>query len=209
MRRRRVASLGRRTRLGVIVPESRGGRKRRLRRPPGWRRATRSVRRSRAAPSTILSCGDRLPGRGPHAHPRHSREDGIDRLAHRQRLYRFLQDNLLGGGGGHRYRPRWQAGGRLRLQLQWPLWAGRADARAFHPAAARGRPRYPDRREARSRPSSAAIIRTRSRPARTCSRTRMRAICCAMAVCGPIATGCNSTARSPTGWSNTSARSTC
>ena len=52
-------------------------------------------------------------------------------------------------------------------------------------------------------------IRGRWRPARTCSAIRTRATCCAMAACGPTATGCSSTARCPTGCANTSARSRC
>ena len=52
-------------------------------------------------------------------------------------------------------------------------------------------------------------IPRRWRPAKTCSAIRTRAICCAMAACGRTATGCNSTARCPTGFANTSARSRC
>src|ERR1700675_2408011 len=53
---------------------------------------------------------------------------------------------------------------------------------------------------------SRSSIRGRWRPAKTCSAIRTRAPCCAMAGCGPTATGCNSTARCPTGYANISAR---
>src|SRR5215207_714939 len=43
-----------------------------------------------------------------------------------------------------------------------------------------------------------SFIRARWRRARTCSRTRMLAICCAMAGCGQTVTGCSSTAPCPT-----------
>jgi len=48
----------------------------------------------------------------------------------------------------------------------------------------------------------ATTTRTRWRPAKTCSRCRMRAISCAMAACGRIAISCNSIPRSPTASSN-------
>ena len=60
-----------------------------------------------------------------------------------------------------------------------------------------------------SRPRSPNSIPVRWRPAKTCSATRTRAISCAMAACGPIATGCNSTARCLMASANTSARWTC
>ena len=45
-----------------------------------------------------------------------------------------------------------------------------------------------------------ALSRGRWRRARTCSRTRRRATCCAMAGCGRTGTFCSSTVRFPTGW---------
>ena len=47
----------------------------------------------------------------------------------------------------------------------------------------------------RCRPRCPNSIRARWRPARTCSRTRMPATCCATAACGRTATGCSSIAR--------------
>ena len=58
----------------------------------------------------------------------------------------------------------------------------------------------------------AELARHDDRPMATgenCSRIRMPATCCAMAECGRIATGCNSTARCLTALSNICARSRC
>ena len=48
---------------------------------------------------------------------------------------------------------------------------------------------------------------TRSRPARTCSRCRTRATCCASAGCGPRSTTCSSTPPWPTAWARPSTSS--
>ena len=58
----------------------------------------------------------------------------------RQRLYRLLEDDLLGRRGRDRRGARRRAGGRLRLQLERPLRPGRADARAAPPAPAEADP---------------------------------------------------------------------
>ncbi len=97
-----------------------------------------------------------------------------------------------------------------RGRRQRPLRSGnrdrlRQDAARLSAVLVRG-----SRRSARlssCRPRWPSSIRARWRPAKTCSAIRTRATCSATAACGPIATGCNSIARCPTGCANTSARS--
>src|SRR5438034_5228703 len=50
-----------------------------------------------------------------------------DRLAHSQRLYRFHEDDDEPRCRHHRCHARRQARGRIRLQFQWPLRAGRSE----------------------------------------------------------------------------------
>ena len=98
---------------------------------------------------------DDQPGDRDHDRPhrRYRRSDQADRLADPQRLHRLLQDDVEPRGRRYQRRAQWQDRGRLRLQLERPLWPGRAHPRALPQPPARSGSQVParcHRREHRS-----------------------------------------------------------
>ena len=113
------------------------------------------LRRDRIASIASLARNDELKSK-PHVRPhrRRLRSHQADLFADPQRLYRLHQDDDEPRRRRHRRQARRQARGRLRLQFQRPLRAGRADPRALRAAADGGRSEVAaerGRRQSRSR----------------------------------------------------------
>jgi len=90
-------------------------------------------------------------------HRRRPRNHQADLLADPQCLYRFHQDDDEPRRRGHRCGARRKEGGRLWLQFQWPLWAGRVDPRTVCAAPCRSRSEHPAQRRRRQSGSRSGL----------------------------------------------------